>query len=141
MLNVTLVPLVCFFIYIHSILFCCISFLFPYFLIYCHSIVYSFLLSSHFIVPPAAADYADQRRLQAGTSPEGAAGVGGSKLGMSGGDAQSQVSKIKLEKRKKEKKNPPSHHRTQLLAPRPFYKTNFITVSSFKEKALVELQI
>uniref|UniRef100_A0A8D3A022 Scm like with four mbt domains 2 n=1 Tax=Scophthalmus maximus TaxID=52904 RepID=A0A8D3A022_SCOMX len=41
--------------------------------------------------PQGAAQHADQRRLQARTGPEGAAGAGGPELGMSGGDAQSQV--------------------------------------------------
>lgn len=42
-----------------------------------------------------AAHHADQRRLQAGSSSEGAAGVGGAELGVPGGDAQSQVSRIR----------------------------------------------
>lgn len=40
---------------------------------------------------PAAAEHADQRRLQAWTGPEGAAGGGGSELGLPRGDPQSQV--------------------------------------------------
>lgn len=58
--------------------------------------VYSFifLLSEHLLLPPAA-QHADQRRLQARASPEGAAGAGGSELGMPRGDPQSQVSKAK----------------------------------------------
>lgn len=45
-----------------------------------------------------AAEHADQRRLQARTSPEGAAGAGGSELGMPRGDPQSQVRKAKKKK-------------------------------------------
>lgn len=58
---------------------------------------------------PPAAEHADQRRLQARTSPEGAAGAGGSELGLSGGDPQSQVRRAHYKQVHNEAKTDISH--------------------------------